>query len=189
MVSVGFTKPTPFRTYAGPVGRLWLSLLCLAWVAVPQGAAAQCRLCSSEPGLTTPSATATKPVQLQVETSLDFDQLVLTGPAGGVARLAPDGSRLTSGALEGLSARAMIGEVVIQGEPGRSIRVELPGRIELFGVTGGTLSIGRISSDLPSSPRLDGQGRLRVRFGGELSVSGDAEGNYRGDVPITVEYL
>lgn len=127
-------------------------------------------------------------MQLEVETSLDFDQLVLTGPAGGVARLGPDGSRLTQGALGSLSGRAMVGEVVIRGEPGRIVRVDLPSRIDLYG-NGGTLSISRITSDLSSAPRLDGEGRLRVRFGGELAVSGDAEGNYRGDVPITVEYL
>ncbi|WP_344705687.1 DUF4402 domain-containing protein [Sphingomonas swuensis] len=151
-------------------------------------AAAQCRLCSGGESLTAPGDVPTGPVALEVQTSLDFDQVVLTGPAGGTARLTPDGGRGTSGALEGLTARAMSGEVIIRGEAGRSIRVDLPGRIDLFG-NSGTLSIGHIVSDLPAAPRLDGEGRLRVRFGGELSVSGDAEGQYRGDVPITVEYL
>lgn len=152
-------------------------------------AVGQCRLCSGDTAALTSDAPAPAgPVRLEVETSLDFDQLVLTGPAGGVARLTPDGGRLTSGALEALSARAMTGEVVIRGEPGRAVRVDLPSRIDLYG-NSGTLSISRITSDLSSSPRLDAQGRLRVRFGGELSVSGDAEGTYRGDVPITVDYL
>jgi hypothetical protein len=126
---------------------------------------------------------------LEVQTSLDFDRVILTGPAGGTARLTPDGSRATSGALAALTGRAMTGEVVIRGEPGRQVRVDLPQRIELFGHSGGALAITRITSDLPIVPRLDGEGRLRVRFGGELFVSGDAEGNYRGDVPITVDYL
>jgi hypothetical protein len=30
---------------------------------------------------------------------------------------------------------------------------------------------------------------LRFRFGGELDVSGNVEGDYRGDIPITVDYL
>ena len=51
-----------------------------------------------------------------------------------------------------------------------------------------SVSITGISSDLPLLPRLDGEGRLRIRFGGELFISGDAEGEYRGDVPITVDY-
>jgi hypothetical protein len=124
-----------------------------------------------------------------VQTSLDFDRVILTGPAGGTARLTPDGARQTSGALAALTGRAMSGEVVIRGEPGRQVRVDLPGRIDLFGFAGGKLTITRMISDLPSLPRLDGEGRLRVRFGGELFVSGDAEGEYRGDIPITVDYL
>lgn len=160
----------------------------LGWMLLPATpAAAQCRLCGSGEQLTAESQSAV-PVQLEVETSLDFDQVILTGAAGGTATLAPDGSRVTSGALTGISSRAMMGEVVIRGEPGRSVRVDLPSRIDLYGSTG-SLSITQLRSDLPASPRLDSQGRLRVRFGGELFVSGDAEGNYRGDVPITVEYL
>lgn len=126
---------------------------------------------------------------LEVETSLDFDRVILTGPAGGTAILTPDGGRHTSGALTGLTGRAMTGEVVIRGEPGRQVRVELPSRIDLYGHAGGSLAVTRITSNLPILPRLDGEGRLRVRFGGELFVSGDAEGEYRGDVPIVVDYL
>jgi hypothetical protein len=38
-------------------------------------------------------------------------------------------------------------------------------------------------------PKLDGAGNLSFRFGGRLRISGDADGGYRGDVPITVEYM
>jgi hypothetical protein len=166
---------------------LFVLLLCLTVPAAP--AAAQCRLCSSEGGTLTSEEAAAVPVRLEVETSLDFDSLVLTGSAGGMARLGADGSRLTSGAVEALSPRAMSGELLIRGEPGRAVRVSMPQRIELVGSTGGSLTIQDLASDLPSSPRLDRDGRLRVRFGGELLVSGDAEGDYRGDIAITVEYL
>lgn len=165
------------------------SLALLLFLAVPATpAAAQCRLCP-EGAVMTPEETPALPVRLEVQTSLDFDRLILSGPAGGTARLGPDGSRTTSGAVETLSARAMFGELLIRGEPGRSVRVRLPVRVELFGSTGGSLVISNLASDLPASPRLDGEGRLRLRFGGELSVSGDAEGDYRGDVAITVDYL
>ena len=43
-------------------------------------------------------------------------------------------------------------------------------------------------SDLPSLPRLDSAGNLSFRFGGRLRITGDADGQYRGDLPITVEY-
>ena len=44
-------------------------------------------------------------------------------------------------------------------------------------------------TDLPAAPRLDSAGSLSFRFGGRLVVNGDADGQYRGDLPITVEYL
>jgi Domain of unknown function (DUF4402) len=65
----------------------------------------------------------------------------------------------------------------------------LPDRIELYSVSGGRIAIDDLISDLPAMPKLDAAGRLSFRFGGRLKVSGDAEGQYRGDVPITVEYL
>ena len=189
MVSGGFTKLTPFRTYRRTMR--WLPAILLAFIGAPAAAFAEpeCRLCSTAPTLTAEAAPAARAMALEVQTSLDFDRVILTGPAGGTARLGPDGSRATSGSLAALSGRAMIGEVLVRGEPGRLVRVELPQRIDLFGYSGGGLAITRITSDLPLSPKLDGEGRLRVRFGGELFVSGDAEGEYRGDVPITVDYL
>jgi len=164
------------------------ALLCAFLLLPAMPAAAQCRLCP-EGGQLTEEAPAKVPVQLELETSLDFDTLVLTGSAGGLARLAPDGSRATQGAVQALSGRAMMGELLIRGEPGRAIQLTMPERIALFGPGGGSLVIQRLSSDLPSAARLDGQGRLRVRFGGELLISGDAEGDYRGDIAITVDYL
>jgi hypothetical protein len=38
-------------------------------------------------------------------------------------------------------------------------------------------------------PRLDSAGNLSFRFGGRLLVTGNADGQFRGDLPITVEYL
>nr|WP_314441528.1 DUF4402 domain-containing protein [uncultured Sphingomonas sp.] len=172
--------------------RWTLSILAACHLAAAPAVAepTSCRLCAGgDKGLTGGEAAGNAPVALEVQTSLDFDRVILTGPAGGTARLAPDGSRQTSGALAALTGRAMTGEVVIRGEPGRQVRVDLPGRIDLYGLTGGALALTRIVSDLPLLPRLDSDGRLRVRFGGELFVSGDAEGEYRGDVPITVDYL
>jgi hypothetical protein len=176
-----------------PGAMRWMSAIVVSCLLASAPAAAEppvCRLCDvSGDGSTTSSTADARPAALEVQTSLDFDRVILTGPAGGTATLEPDGRRQTSGALAALTGRAMTGEVVIRGEPGRQVRVELPQRIDLYGFAGGTLALTRISSDLPLMPRLDPDGRLRVRFGGELFVSGDAEGEYRGDVPITVDYL
>ncbi|HMI39638.1 MAG TPA: DUF4402 domain-containing protein [Sphingomicrobium sp.] len=156
-------------------------------VAAPGRAAAQCRLCTN-PTLETDAETGT-PIALEVEASLNFDRLVLTGPNGGTASLAADGSRSVSGAITELSSRAMVGSAVIRGEPGRMVRISLPSRIDMYGLNGNRISIDGIESDVPASARLDSSGSLSFRFGGRLQIIGDADGDYRGDVPITVEYL
>jgi len=151
-------------------------------------AAAQCRLCN-RPTTGPDHAPGEGPVSLEVETSLDFDRLVLLGAGEGSATLLPNGARRVSGVVGDISGRAMVGSAVIQGEAGRAVRVDLPRRIELYSLSGGRIVIDDIVSDLPASARLDASGALGFRFGGRLRVSGDAEGEYRGDVPITVEYL
>ena len=165
-----------------------LALLCGAF-AVPGEAPAQCRLCDT-PVTVSASEGGSQPVRIEVQARLDFDQLVLMDNAGhGVARLLPDGTTSTSGAIGALTGRAMVGHVIIRGEPGRLVRVGLPKAIQLFGLTGGTIRVESLVTDLPAQPRLDSQGNLQFRFGGELHVQGSVEGDYRGDVPITVDYL
>ena len=169
---------------------LLVALACLAGsVAAPSGAAAQCRLCDNPVSESEADAAAAQPVRLEVEASLDFDRLVLTGADGGTASLTADGSRSVSGSVSELTSRAMVGSAVIRGEPGRMVRIALPSRIDLYGLNGNRISIDDIQSDLPVSARLDSSGSLGFRFGGRLRIVGDAEGDYRGDVPITVEYL
>jgi|SRR5215208_684986 len=158
----------------------------VAVVNTPAGA--QCRLCSAP--TTAPDQKAdSKPVELQIESSLNFDRLVLSGAGQGSAVIRPDGSSSAQGAIENISGRAMVGSATVHGEPGRAVRVELPRRITLFSLSGSQITFDNVVSDLPSLPRLDSAGNLSFRFGGRLTVSGDAEGDYRGDLSITVEYL
>ncbi|QNM82112.1 DUF4402 domain-containing protein [Sphingomonas sabuli] len=155
---------------------------------VPSSASAQCRLCSTP---TTELATDANgaDIQLSLEAALDFDNLVLDGDGQGEATLLPTGHRSASGSVTAVSARAMVGSVAITGVPGRAVRIDLPPRIELHSSRGGRIIIESIETDLPSAPRLDSAGNLNFRFGGRLDVRGGIEGDYRGDVPITVEYL
>lgn len=157
--------------------------------AMPLGpAAAQCRLCDT-PTTSRADTSAAGPISLEIEANLDFDRLILLGAGEGSATLLPNGSRSVSGVVGDISGRAMVGSALVHGEPGRAVRIELPARIELHSLSGGQIAIEDIVSDLPAGARLDSAGALSFRFGGRLRISGDAEGDYRGDVPITVEYL
>lgn len=159
----------------------------LAVPALAQDADAPCRLCDTN-GKPVEDKPA-KPVSLDVQASLDFDRLILAGSGAGGAELAPDGSRIVSGSVASIGARAMAGEVVIRGEPGRYVRVVLPESIELHGLSGGTIRLESIRSDLPALPKLGADGALRFRFGGVVRLIGDVDGEFRGDVPVDVEYF
>ena len=166
-----------------------LAALLAGAFAMPAPAGAQCRLCAT-PTTAVASQSTSDAVRIEVQTRLDFDQLVvMDNAAPGTARLLPDGTASVSGSISALSGRAMVGSVIVRGEPGRLVRIGLPGSIALYGISGGSIRLDSLVTDLPSQPRLDSQGALQFRFGGALHVEGSVEGDYRGDVPITVDYL
>jgi hypothetical protein len=166
-------------------------VLILAALAVslagPAPADGQCRLCANPTTSLSQSGDA-EGIALDVQTTLDFDRLVLAGQGHGAAVIRPDGSSAAEGALSGISARAMVGSATVRGTPDRIVRVELPRRIDLYSVSGARITLDDVVSDLPSLPRLDSAGNLTFRFGGRVQIAGDADGDYRGDLPITVEY-
>ena len=173
-------------------GRTCLHLLAAgaaaASIAGADAARAQCRLCDT-PSTVLQQGKNMGSIRLEIEAGLDFDRLIVLGTGEGSATLRPDGSREVSGTIASISGRAMVGEAHIRGEPGRTVRVELPDRVELYSIGGKRIVIDEIISDLPSLPQLDSAGNLQFRFGGRLEIVGDGEGDYRGDIPITVEYL
>jgi hypothetical protein len=158
-----------------------------AAVVPPWPARAQCRLCD-KPTTNREDPTSSDDIRLEIETSLNFDRLIVSGAGSGAAVIRPDGSSGSEGAVTGVSPRAMVGTAIVHGQPGRIVRVELPRRIELYSPGGGNISFEDVTSDLPSLPRLDSTGNLTFRFGGRVRITGDADGEYRGDLPITVEY-
>ena len=167
------------------------ALLALAFavaLAAAPAARAQCRLCET-PTTAPETGVNGAAIELQVEAALDFDRLVVMNAGEGTATLKPDGTRRVSGSVEAISGRAIVGEARVRGEPGRAVRIELPAAIELFSLTGVRITIDEIVTDLPAAPRLDSAGRLDFRFGGRIRVDGRVDGDFRGDLPITVEYL
>ena len=155
----------------------------------PEAARAQCRLCS-KPTTALQQADNGTPIQLSLQASLDFDRLVQLGAGNGTVTLSPGGDRSVGGTVTAISGRAMVGVVSVHGEPDRLVRVELPSRIDLYSLSGsGKIEVDDLATDAGTMPKLDGAGNLSFRFGGRIKISGDADGGYRGDVPITVEYM
>ncbi len=153
-----------------------------------QDSAAPCRLCSADSGSAILVRPAT-PLRLEVQSRLEFDKIVFGGLGEAQVALSPSGGATISGATTATGARAMPGSLLIRGEPGRAVRIDLPRQVELFGEGSGSIRIERLVTDLPDFPLIGDDGTLSFRFGGDLRVSGDSDGAYRGSVEILVEYL
>ncbi len=165
---------------------LLLSLMLIA--ASPAPVVAQCQLCAT-PARGTPTVAPPKPLDIQVEASLDFSRIALGGGQGGHVVVDPStGARHVDGGLTDLGGGVLRGQVRVVGEPMRPIRVMLPNRITLTASDGSTVDVNNIRTNLSGLPNLGSDGVLVFEFGGQLNVGAANAGNYHGRIPITVEY-
>ncbi len=160
---------------------------------LPEVLHAQCRLCATSPepfGLAkTTSGKSEIPLQIEITTDLDFSRLAVLGNSGGVVSMDPmSGNRQIRGSIANLGGMALHGEGRLTGEPGRTVRIFLPERIQLSAPNGSTAELEKLETNLPELARLDQTGRLTFAFGGQLRVRGDASGQFRGRIAITADY-
>jgi hypothetical protein len=171
---------------AGVKLRLFLGFA-LAFGAAP-ATSAQCLLCAKDKASGTATRKAEVPLRVEVETQLDMGR-VAVGAMGGEVELDPvSGVRRVRGNVVDLGGFALTGTVTVRGEPGAEIRVILPASVELESGHGRTARVTGLVTDLTAAPRLGADGRLQFRFGGRLQVAALDDGDYRGRIPVTVEY-
>lgn len=129
------------------------------------------------------------PLQVEIRTQLDFSKAATAGANGGRISIDPNnGSRQMAGDVVDLGGSALAGSAVVTGEPGRSVRVDMPMTIRMTGSLGGTIEISNLRTNLPPQSRLDSFGKLEFNFGGDLEIKGNIAGTFRGRIPITAEY-
>ncbi|MFN9376714.1 MAG: DUF4402 domain-containing protein [Novosphingobium sp.] len=153
-------------------------------LAAPAAAQSDCRLCYSDSG-----KPGERPLTLEIFADLNFAKLALTGREGGSAEVdAASGSKRTGGAVMNLGGRAVTGRGRVTGEPLKEVRIDLPQSVPMTAPDGGTAELIDFSTDLPSRPTLDANGELTFSFGAKLVLRSGRGGNYRGRIPITVDY-
>lgn len=156
------------------------------WLSAP--ASAQCLLCAPGPTATT-GQRAPAPLALEIGSGLDFDRVAVGASGGGSVSIDPvSRSRMVEGGLADLGGLVMTGSATVRGEPGRTVRIGLPGQVSLRSASGADARISRLVTDLPNAPRLGPDGTLSFSFGGRLDVTGEGDGDYRGRIAITVDY-
>lgn len=157
-------------------------------LASPPVAAAQCLLCAADKSAGSTPRQAGVPLRVEVETRLDMGR-VAVGAMGGEVEVDPvSGVRRLRGDVVDLGGFALTGVVTVRGEPGAAVRVILPASVDLEGGHGRTARVTGLTTDLSAAPRLGADGRLVFRFGGRLQIAGAEDGDYRGRIPVTVEY-
>lgn len=150
--------------------------------------AAQCMLCAQDRSGGAATRRAETPLRVEVETRLDMGRVAI-GAMGGEVELDPvSGARRVRGDIVDLGGFALTGVVTVRGEPDAEVRVILPASIDLESGHGRTARVTGLVTDLSVTPRLSADGRLQFRFGGRLQVAALDDGDYRGRIPVTVEY-
>jgi hypothetical protein len=166
---------------------LTLFLVVAAGALAPAAAAAQCRLCAPAPeAAKKPPATA---ISIEIETGIDFSRLglIARNQAGSAAIDAATGTRTVSGLLD-LSGLPVQGTVTIRGEPNENVSVDMPPEVTLTNPSGASIRLSGITTTLKNNPKLAKDGTLTFTFGGRLLVDGRSDGDFRGRIPITVDY-
>lgn len=167
--------------------RILAALLLLA----PVQASAQCLLCSDSAPASDAITTETLrelPLNVDITADLDFSRLV-AGQGGGSVTLDPQGGpSIARGNVAPIGGYGFSGRVIVTGTPGRSVRIDIPSDAVLTSSTGRSARVSGIVTGLPPVARLGADGRLEFGFGGRLELDGEADGDYRGRIPVTVSY-
>ena len=147
-----------------------------------------CRLCAPDTAGSIEVRRET-PLSIEITTKLDFSRAALSGAGGGQIEIDPqNGNRSVDGGIRDLGGSALAGTAIVRGEPGRSVRIDMPASAQMTSSTGGAIEIAGLRTSLSANPRLDQSGRLEFSFGGRLIVRGNASGTFRARIPITAQY-
>ena len=166
--------------------RLFLAFA-LTFASAPV-ASAQCLLCAPDKADSAAARETEVPLRVEVETRLDMGRIAVGAMGGEVAVDPVSGARSLRGDVVDLGGFALTGTVTVRGAPGAEVRVILPTSVDLEGGHGRTARVTDLITDLSAAPRLGPDGRLQFRFGGRLQIAGADDGDYRGRIPVTVEY-
>ncbi len=166
--------------------RLFLPVAALALLSQSAAAAGQeaCRLCFGSDG----TAAAERPLAIEIFTDLSFSRLAMTGDNGSAAIDPQSGAKRIEGGMIDLGGMSVQGHGRVTGMPQRRVRVDLPHRVTMSAPDGTNAELSDLVTDLPANPVLDAAGNLEFTFGGKLNLRSSQGGNFRGRIPISVDY-
>lgn len=165
--------------------RPYHALAAFALAGAAPVAAEDCALCFETPA----AQKGERPLTIEIATGIAFSRLAVAGQDGGSAAIDPQtGAKSAGNGLIDLGGSAIQGHGRITGTPGRAVRIDLPRSVAMTSADGSTATLTDLTTDLPPWPVLDAAGTLEFNFGGRIEVRGGSGGNFRGRIPISVDY-
>jgi hypothetical protein len=159
-----------------------IALLSAAPVAADQET---CDFC-----LVTERPAGERPLEIVIESGLQFSRMALRGRDDGGAEIDPQtGEKRVDANMIDLGGLSFQGRARVTGEPHRQVRIELPHRISLRSPDGAEAELTDFATDLPAVAMLDENGLLEFSFGARISSQGARGGNFRGRINIRVDYF
>lgn len=130
-----------------------------------------------------------RPLSISIESGLQVGRLGLTGRQDGTAAIDPQtGAKEVGANMIDLGGLAFQGKATITGQPLKPVRIELPQTVVLHSPSGAQAELSNFRTDLPPVAMLDANGMLQFNFGATISSKGGQGGDFRGRIPIRVEY-
>jgi hypothetical protein len=130
-----------------------------------------------------------RPLSITIESGLQVGRLGLTGRDDGTAAIDPQtGAKRVAGNMIDLGGLTFQGKATVTGQPLKPVRIELPQRVLLHSPSGAEAELSDFRTDLPAVAMLDANGVLQFSFGATLSSKDAQGGDFRGRIPIRVEY-
>lgn len=126
---------------------------------------------------------------ISIESGITFSRLGLRGKEDGEAAIDPQtGAKKVGTNMIDLGGVSFQGKARITGKPLKPVRIELPHIVRLRSPSGAEAELRDFTTDLPPVAMLDAEGRLEFSFGATISSKDAQGGNFRGRIPIRVEY-
>jgi hypothetical protein len=130
-----------------------------------------------------------RPLSITIESGIQVGRLGLTGHDDGNAAIDPQtGAKQVGPNMIDLGGLSFQGKATITGQPLKPVRIELPHRVVLHTPSGAEAELSEFRTDLPPVAMLDVNGQLQFNFGATITSKGAQGGDFRGRIPIRVEY-
>lgn len=130
------------------------------------------------------------PLRIDIESGIDFSRSALRGKMDGDALIDPQtGEKIVGPNMIDLGGLAFQGRARVVGKPMQPVRIVLPTSVILSTANGTKAELTDFKTDIQGIPVLDANGELTFRFGARISTIQAGGGNFRGRIPIRVEYF